>query len=280
MSLVDGPAFLKYLNRAIQRDKLLLPALPDVVIRVREAVSGGDADAADIAKHIGTDVALSARLLKVVNSPLYRAREKIDNLQVAVSRVGFATVRTLVTCLGIEQVFTSRSPALKHYCREIWAHSLDVSALSRVLATRYCGLDGDHAMLSGLLHQIGKLPMLTLAETIPGLWQDQAVLKNLLDNLYPQIGKAVLEAWKFPQSLIEVAADHRNFARTGQPEPDYVDVVQVAYLGVVRGGDHPDARVPLSQVRAFAKLGIDPDVEVLDIEGMAEEMKVAQALLG
>ena len=76
------------LIEAIDKDQLVLPTLPEVALRIREAAENPDVSIADLVREISNDAALSARLIKVVNSPLLRTRQEITDLGMAVNRMG------------------------------------------------------------------------------------------------------------------------------------------------------------------------------------------------
>jgi len=166
----------------------------------------------------------------VANSPLFRARQKIDSLQHAITRLGRNTVRTVIIGLAMNQLFKPKQLLLDTYFHAIWKQSVNVSAVSRALALRCGHLDKEQAMLAGLLHQIGKLPILTLAERFPEIAKDKAILDSHLEKLHTVIGKLVMEKWDMPEALSRVAWEYRDFQRDSGPEADYVDVVQVAFV--------------------------------------------------
>jgi len=277
MDLKNEQVFLDYIRTAIENDELQLPTIPEAALKIRQAMNKDNASDAEIAKAISSDPALSARLLQIANSPLFRARQKIDNLQAAITRMGHSTIRTLVMSLAMKQVFKPSSLLLESHFHDIWQHSLNVATVSRALALRARPLDPDQAMLAGLIHQIGKLPILTLAEKFPDLLDDDTLLESHLENLHTPIGKIIVETWELPDSLSRAAWEYRDFERDAGPSPDYVDLVQVAYLESVMGtGAAP--RIDLAKVRAFTKLGLSPEIEVLEIEGVAVEVEEAQRL--
>lgn len=76
------------LTLAIENDELVLPTLPEVALRVREAAEDPDISIPALSKVIGNDAAVTARIIKVVNSPLLRSSREIDDLQMAISRLG------------------------------------------------------------------------------------------------------------------------------------------------------------------------------------------------
>lgn len=270
--------FLVHVKTELEANRLVLPTLPDVALKVREAVSNGEASAQELADMIATDPAISARLIQVVNSPLYRGANSIKNIQMAVTRLGNKTIRTLITSLVMQQMFKPSSALLEQYFRSIWEQGINVSAISRALATFVPHLSPDEAMLAGLIHQIGKLPILTLAEKIPEFRDSPSRMEKLLEKAHPHVGKIIMDTWNFPQELKLVASEYINFQREHDGPADYVDLVQVAFLQSIAGTDHPACRVDCANVPAFAKLGIQPDVEVLEIEGVSEEIELAQSL--
>ncbi len=268
MDLRNERVFLAYIQASVQSDKLSLPTIPQVALRVREAVNSSRVSDGEIAKLISADPGLSVRLLQVANSPLFRARVKVDSLQAAITRMGHSSVRTVVTSLAMKQLFKPGSLVLEKEFQAVWRESVAVAGVCRALATRCRHLDPDQAMLAGLIHQIGKLPILTLAEKFPELGNDPAVLSRHLERLHPIIAKLIMKSWDLPESLACVTWEYLDFQRNPAPAADYVDVVQVAYLEN-RSAGNPDFKLDFAEVPAFAKLGFDAGIEILEIEDIS-----------
>jgi len=278
MDLKNEATFLELIQAAVDGNKLQLPTLPEVALSVRQAVNSGNASDAELARIIAGDPGLSARLLQVANSPLYRARQKIESIQAAVTRMGHNLIRNLITGLAMQQIFKPKQLVLDHHFHEIWKHSVNVSAVSRALSLRCAHLNKEQAMLAGLIHQIGKLPILTMAERYPELACDSQALTHLLDALHTRIGRMIMERWDFPESIRRAAWEYLDFSRNPSAEADYVDVVQVAYLESRICGD-AELLARLGDIPAFRKLGLDPEIEVLEIEGVAQEVAETEQLL-
>lgn len=262
----------------IKNNRLKLPILPEVAFKVREAVNDPNAAVAAIAKAVSADASIAARLLQVANSPLYRGTNAISTLQSAIARLGAPLVRNLVTSLILKQLFQSKSPALKERMQKLWEHSTQVAAISHVLARKFTRLKTDEAMLAGLIHDIGALPILVKVESTPELLQNTAALDELVDKLHASIGHLILEAWKFPPELVAVAAEHENLTRISD-QVDYTDVVTVANLHSYLGSKHRHAQVKFTDVPAFTKLGLTPETSIGTLEEAAGEMKEVKTLL-
>ncbi|MBS3965283.1 MAG: HDOD domain-containing protein [Methylomonas sp.] len=271
--------FLNHVQSELDANRLVLPTLPDVALKVRDAVSKGDTSAEKLAGMIASDAALSARLIQVANSPLYRGASEVSNIQMAVTRLGNSTIRTLVTSLVMQQMYKSGSSTLENHFRAIWEQGVNVSAICRALGNFVPNLNADEAMLAGLIHQIGKLPILTLVEKIPEFRDSPSRLDKLLEKAHPHIGRMIMDTWNFPNELKSVASEYADFQRSHDGSADYVDLVQVAFLQSVAGSDHPACRVDWSSVPAFSKTGFQPDAEILEIEGISEDIELTRSLL-
>jgi putative nucleotidyltransferase with HDIG domain len=258
--------FIEVTLNDIKHDCLKLPTLPEVALRVRREVESNNSSTAKVARVIASDAALSARLIQVVNSPLYRARTPIDSVPLAVTRLGMKVVRDLVVGLIMKQLFNPRSSVLRARMERLWLHSTEVAALSGLLARRFTSLSADEALLAGLLHDIGAMPLIARAEEFPALLINEVALDHVIDQLHGQIGRLILETWKFPPEVVAVAAEHEQLDRYSA-ETDLVDVVTVANLHSYMGSDHRLAHVSWADVPAFGKLGLRPEESV----GLLEE---------
>ncbi|MBT4520684.1 MAG: HDOD domain-containing protein [Halieaceae bacterium] len=250
----------------IERGSLTLPTLPAVAIKVRAIVDDADASVTDLANIIGTDPALAAQLIRAVNSPLYRGRSPIDNVQAAVARLGRKMVKSLVTTLVMKQIFQPSSRLLQLHLQLIWEYSTEVAAACHTLANGQASINADDAMLAGLVHKIGALPILTKAEGMPELLADAPALDSVIKSLHATVGKAIVEAWGFSDSMVAAIAEHDDLTRDSVDGPDLVDIIQVAITQI----PHPSNQILsdnyLQGIPAFRKLGIDPGVGVLELD--------------
>ena len=257
--------FYADLKHAVESDQLVLPTLPEVALKIREAVESENTSAQQIAETLTQDASLSARLIQVSNSPLYRSRNPIDDLQMAVTRLGIRLVRDLVISLAMKQIYQATSDVLDEHFRNSWNTAVEVAAISRMLATTVPGVNPEQALLAGLIHNIGALPILVKAEDDDDLFQDSAALGEVIWELQSKVGELILKTWNFADSMTEVVKECYNFNYDHDGGANLNDIVQVALL---QGGHVPEAHAPADwgSVPAFAKLGMDSDVNVVEIE--------------
>lgn len=248
--------------------RLILPSLPDIVIRVRQAVNNEDANLGDIVKLIQLDPSLTARLVQIANSPLYRSPQPVENCLMAVNRLGLTTTRDLVTCLVLNNVFNSENAMLRSKVRKLWQHSCHVAAIASTIAGVTPNLHGDTALLAGLLHDIGVLPILHYATDFPDILQSDEKLSFVVNELRASLGQQILQEWNFDSALSDVSAEAENWLCDSGEAADYVDVVIVAQIHSYFGKDEQANLPSLLSTPAFkklslSKLGADASLEVL-----------------
>lgn len=263
---------------AIKSDRLVLPTLPEVALRVREVADDPKADLEKLTQVIGNDAALSARIVRVANSPLLRASRPIEDLKAAVMRLGIAYTSNIATGLAMEQMFQATSDLVDMRMREVWSRSSEIAGICHVLCRHYTRLRPDQATLAGLVHKIGVLPILTYAEENPALLSDSLTLDKVIESLHAPIGDMILKTWGFPEELAHIPSEHINFSRSA-PKADYADIVTVAMLQSYVGTDTPMGQVDYHQVTAFERLQMDSDIQLAESEDLSAEMEAAMALL-
>lgn len=248
------------LTQLIKNDDIRLPTLPEVALRARELAQSPGASAQDIARIIQTDTAMAARILKVANSPLMRGPREVRDITTAIARLGLTCICNLITGLAMEQMFRAHSEIIDRAMRRSWHHATEVAAIANVMCRHFTPtLQPDQAVLAGILHEIGVLPILTYGEE-HNTFQDPAVLQSVLDQLHPIIGTRILEEWRFPKELVDVPRHLLSFDRvTDSNAPDYADLVMVANLQSRSGTSHPLASVDWSVIPAVTRLGIPAD---------------------
>lgn len=253
--------FLDYIQAEVDTGRLILPTLPEIALQVKSAVEEDEASVESISKIISTDIALSARIIQVANSPLYRGLSDTTSIDRAVSRLGLRTIKYLVTSIVMQQIFAPTSDALEDHFRESWQESKTVASVSSALTSFAKHLSKEEAFLAGLVHQIGKLPILTVAENMPAFRDSPARLANLLRKAHQPIGKMILESWGFPQEICDIPLIYGDLERTHDGKADYGDIVQAAYVQGVLINQGKAAHIDINTIPSFQLLGIVSDDE-------------------
>ncbi len=149
------------------------------------------------------------------------------------------------------------------------------------MAKNFTNLKPDQAMLAGLLHNIGALPILSRAEEVPALLINETIFINLLNRLSGQMGSCIIQDWDFPEEIVNVIREHNNY-EYDSATLDYVDIVIVSKLTNLKNTDHPDAKLNWNDIPSFHKLGLVEEVEdteKVEFEGyIIEEIEITQNL--
>ncbi len=275
--------FIATLMDDVSKGQLEIPTLPEVALKIRKLVDDPMVSADKIATLVGTDAALSARLLQVANSAFFKGLNSVDNVRTAVVRLGGVCVRNVVSSLVMQQLYQANQMGpIKKDLLNIWIHGARVAAISHVLAKRFTKLNADEAMLAGLIHNIGKLPILKRAVKSPEIVEDKVMLYRIIDKLHPEIGRLILEEWHFPPQLIQVTAGHEDLSRNPGPEADFTDVVLVANLHSYMGkANNKFDSVDWNEIPAFEKLGLTPEQSIKALaEAQADINEIQKVISG
>lgn len=266
----------------LENDSLSLPSLPAVAVRVGQAMKEETTDAHTLAKIIQSDPAITAKLIHAANSPLYAGASQIDTCSAAVVRLGSDTTHKLVLTFALRELFNTRSKLLKERMRQLWEHSVKVSAICYVLAKISGVFNPEHALLAGLLHDIGVVAILSYAERYPEAVDDEEKLDQVIQDMRGRIGSRILSTWEFSEDLVMVTEQAENWLRNEDATPDYADLVIIAQLHDLIGTAQLQDLPNLDQVPAFNKLGIGqltPELSIKILDKAEEKIARAEALL-
>jgi HD-like signal output (HDOD) protein len=240
----------------LRSNKVRLPSVPDVAWKVRRLVDREDAGVDQVAMAISADPAMSAKLVRACNSPLYRGFNDVRNVRETVVRLGLKTTRQLVTVFAMRDVFKSRQPLLQKHMERLWQHSCEMAALCWVLADEATKINPEEAMLAGLLHDIGVVPILVHAEHYPHLFSNEDRLLAVIAELRADTGTGVLENWAFPAPFLEATRHAQDWDyASDQPQPQLVDIVIVAQMHAMIGSGESEGLPRFDQLPAYSRLG-------------------------
>ena len=214
----------------MQSEKLVLPTIPDVSFKIRRAINDDKANSNKIARVVQIDPSITARLIKISNSPLYRGRKQIESCPEALTRLGLKASQDIITAFALKSVFNAKSPVIRRKMAELWAHSSYVAAISAVFAHKTPGFDPDRAMLAGLIHDIGIVPILTHADNHPDIIAHPKDLSDTVKKLRADIGVQIIRKWDFPSDFEDVVINAENWYRDNTNPANYSDIVMISQL--------------------------------------------------
>jgi len=239
----------------LKADRLVLPSLPDIAVRIGRALKNENNSAKHISELVQADPAICAKLVKACNSPLYSGAAKVDSCHNAVVRLGMQTTHKLVMTFALKDLYKTTSALLNRRMKKLWDHSTRVAAISHVLAKKLGKFDPDHALLAGLVHDIGVLAILVYALEFPEAQSNKGVLDNVIANLRGQIGSMILRSWDFPEDLHNIPIDAENWSRApSESQADYSDLIIIAQMHSFIGTPEMKELPAIDSVPAFKRL--------------------------
>lgn len=215
----------------IEGQELVLPTLPHVACKIQHMIDDINFSADQIVAAISGDPAISAQVIKTANGPHFADKPRVDNVKAAAARLGYKPLRKLLTgVIEISGRSQASHPVVVKHLHDFWEHSRDVATYSFMLARNLKILSPDQAMLAGLLHDIGTLPLCLHAEfAVPHLSHE--ILNKFVRDFRSTISEKLLHAWNFPAEIIDAATGHEKSHRPGnEGQASYADIIAVANL--------------------------------------------------
>ncbi len=197
-----------------------MPTLPTVALRVLDVSANPDSSANDLMKIISPDVSLTAKILKIANSPFYGLTKEISSLQHAVTVLGFKEIRNLVISTVAFESFKNLKQNGGFDINKFWRHSFYCALAAKIIAVDLKNVSNE-LFVAGLVHDIGKLAMYI---TFPTEFKMQAEImsplkikytafeteKDIFGMTHDEVGMKLLEKWMFPKSLITAVGYHHH----------------------------------------------------------------------
>ena len=247
---------------------ITLPSLPEIALFINSALEKEDISTKKLSKIIQMDPVIAARVVQVANSPLY-GETKSDSIQDALARIGIDGVRTIVMGVVLRDLFMPNTQSVIDAMTKFYEHSIRTGVICYALAKKLPGFNRDEAFMAGILHDIGVVPILVVADRHPQIAEKENTLAAVLGHLKSYIGGMVLQQWGFADKFTEVAKHAYEWDRKVE-KADYCDLVQVALMHSHLVGGEKIKGPELSALPAFKRLGFDKVNPVNNIQTLKE----------
>lgn len=260
---------------AIDRNELQLPSMPDWAMKVLRLLDDMDVSINQVIAAVGSDPAFAAKIIRVANSAVHAEKPRVDKISAAVPRVGFKMLRNLIVAESMSSLARVELPPVKKHLNAFWTHSHEVAAVSYILAKSQKHLNPEQAMLAGLTHDIGVLPLLLYIDRHARKAGEQDI-EIAIRRCAAQLGEKLLRLWHFPDELLNVPVAHENLYRdTGNSQADYADIITVANM-LKRGSAKI---VKWENIAAVKRIGIHADVYWEFFDRFDADLRAAREML-
>jgi putative nucleotidyltransferase with HDIG domain len=194
-----------------------LPSLPEVIYKINSLMEDDTISVNYIGNLMTKDISLSAKILKIVNSPFYGFPQRIYNLNLALVLLGSNTLKSIIITSSIFEL-------MKDTMKGLWEHSLFCGLTAKYIAKQINGnkqlIDEDLVFSAGLLHDIGKLiiaikfradfdSIIKLAEEKKQVYSEAEM--EILDISHADVGYYLTKSWNYPASIYTPIRFHHDF---------------------------------------------------------------------
>lgn len=266
-----------------------LPTLPVVFQELFKMMRDPDIQVPVLAEFIARDQALTAKILKLVNSAFYGRPSQITTISRAVVIMGFQAVRSAALAIGVFEHFKGVASVEAFDLRRFWQHNIACGCIAKEISRTLTTANPEDAFVVGLLHDVGKLVMLRyFPDDVEQLCR--AAAENELtwlaceDALFPighaTVARAVFRSWDFPDTVVEAVACH-HLPQKASRHAELTAVCHVAdYLAHAAGWPCPGARAPRQCASdAIRLLGLRQEMVAELMDSAREEIRKSESIL-
>ncbi len=210
------------------QDSVELFSLPDIYFQISEMIKNPRYTAKDMGQVIGSDPALSMRLLRIVNSSFYGFRARVDTISRAITIIGIEDLQNLVLATSVIDKF-SNIPSDLVNMTDFWIQSVHCGVIAKLLAKESSVLHSERLFLTGLLHNVGslvffhKVPDRAL-KVLQSANHDRRLIpqleKDYIGCTHAEVGAELIKSWGLPESIVESIACYLTPERSQEHKLD------------------------------------------------------------
>ena len=252
-------------NEHIASEQLKLPVFPKIALELQEMLADDDIPMDRVAGVLSRDQALASEVLKQANSAYYSGMRSVQTIQDAIMRLGSSQVFNHLVCCGQRQYYESQNGTINKYFQVLWKHALATATGSKWLLERtgHRGL-ANEAFLAGLMHDIGKLLLLKVLDTMAaedeGLQLTHDFVAKLLRSKHVEQGCSLMNQWSIPAIYSDVARDHHR--KNYDPADALLMAVRIVNQVTRKLGlsTNSDAELVASDIPEVSALAVEEDL--------------------
>ena len=245
---------VKRVEARVLEERYDLPHIPSTHVTLLDLIADPETDLRKVEQQVAADMVLTASMLRVANSVMYGGTRLVDSVRGAILRIGLRGLRSMLYSQSVKSVIF-RGRGLVPFAEEIWRQACSVAVTSRNMAVPLC-LDPERTYTLGLLHDIGKIPLLSILrkEAPPSFQFHAPFVGAVLNQFHEQVGERLTTTWNLPQEIVAVTACHHAYA-------DNLEFSQSAAL--VNLAHRQDLVLSSGDQQHFEELAADPAMEAL-----------------
>ncbi|HUC85933.1 MAG TPA: HDOD domain-containing protein [Candidatus Acidoferrales bacterium] len=258
------PPSIKAMVQAVPRS---LGSYGPVLNEIEEALKSTQCNLSTIGDAIEKDPDLTARLLRLANSPFFGFANRLSTVAEAVSLLGIQQIQDMIVASSVLEQFKGVPDNFVNK-DSFWRHSLAVGIAARLLAMERRLPKPDKFFVAGLLHDVGRLVLLSQAaewaQAVFECYQRKRILlreaeKSVLGYDHQQIAAELLHSWSYPPVLVQAVAFHHTPTQSlAKLEAGVVHIADhlIVAMDIGSSGEH---FIPSLDDKAWNAVGLEPD---------------------
>ncbi|MCW8994626.1 MAG: HDOD domain-containing protein [Psychromonas sp.] len=220
-----------------------LPVLPILLLELMESFSDENVRVEEIAKKIGMDQSLSAKVIRMANSTAYRRGKEVESIEQAVIRLGFNQVRSIVVAASLSNVFPETPSFDKN---KFWQDTFITASIAKALA-KHAGINQETTFTCAMMHNIGELLLqilkpqecslivVAIEEGVPRL----AAQREAFGFDYSQVGAELARHWNFSTVFCNAIEQQLDPLSYEHPSKEAMLIRLAVFAGFARGANLP-----------------------------------------
>jgi HD-like signal output (HDOD) protein len=274
--------FVQTLATELSSGKVELPGFPAIAARVQHVLADENVSTERVVKVIGAEPVLATQLLSIANSvALNPSGRQIADLRTAVARVGLNTVRTATIAYAVRQLRAGAElKPIAQQLAALWHRNVLIASLCYVVARSRSRVNADTALLTGMLHGVGRLCIMTRAVRHPTLFTNPSTYHLIERDWHLSIAVELLTNWEVSPEIVAAVRDSEDYAREPRNEASLTDVLMAANMIAVYDGQPEFLEARLQSVRAISKLGLTREICEQLTQESAQEIAALREALG
>ncbi|MDX9785172.1 MAG: HDOD domain-containing protein [Desulfobacterales bacterium] len=275
----ETTSFKDIIDAHLTSNQVELPVFDKTALKIQQETAKPEPDIAEIESLIITDQALTGQVIKMANTAFFRGLTKVATVRDAIVRLGTDQVCAIVILVTQKANFKSKDKLIQTYMTRLWRHSVGTAIGAGWLSVR-CGYPRlkDQAFVAGLLHDVGKLFLLTVIEFIrrdPKLNfnPSDTFMNEIMDSLHTEHGFMLMTQWNLPEAYCDVAKEHHKDPSDNSPM--ILLLVQMADITCNKMGIglHDPSELILAATPVAQLLGLS-ELDIAELEIALEDSSI------
>lgn len=210
------PSLIELIQTQLNGDLHELPVFHEVAVKLQQVLARKGFEIEDVVKLIGEDPALTCQALKLANSLYFAGLSKVATIKDAIVRLGAQEIANLAMLASQSKIYHSDNKIIDSYMQRLWGHAISCAVGAKWLAMKlFQPALAQEAFMGGLLHDIGKLAIISILDNILRSGKQrinfsELLINEILDTMHEEVGYRLMRSWSLPESYCNIAINHHK----------------------------------------------------------------------